>query len=177
MFGPNFFDECLEGYNPELLQAGLPGFFFPSLDNYSSEMVPKEFFNLLQYSDNQPPDPSSMIQVFDQLFQNLPDEMKTWMQGPYEFNNLIGNPIEIPKLQKNPTEIINTRIFNKEANTLAQERKLKVQKYLEKRKRRNFKKKIIYMCRKKVADKRIRVKGRFVSKIQAESIAEGKGLD
>jgi len=50
------------------------------------------------------------------------------------------------------------------------ERRLKLAKYHEKRKRRIWRKKICYDCRKKVADKRLRVKGRFVTREQAFSI-------
>jgi hypothetical protein len=51
-----------------------------------------------------------------------------------------------------------------------EERHAKVSRYLEKRKRRCFSKKVSYDCRKKVADNRVRVKGRFISKQQAESL-------
>jgi hypothetical protein len=47
------------------------------------------------------------------------------------------------------------------------ERKYKVLKYIEKKKKRIWKKKINYDCRKKVADNRLRVKGKFVTKEQA----------
>ena len=43
----------------------------------------------------------------------------------------------------------------------------KIQKYLQKRKKRIWHKRIEYDCRKKVADKRLRIKGRFVTKEQA----------
>jgi CCT motif len=45
-----------------------------------------------------------------------------------------------------------------------QERTKKIQKYLEKKKKRTWKKRIHYDCRKKVADSRLRIKGRFVTR-------------
>lgn len=42
------------------------------------------------------------------------------------------------------------------------ERSLKIEKY--KNKKRNWMKKISYNCRKRVADSRLRIKGRFISK-------------
>jgi hypothetical protein len=48
-----------------------------------------------------------------------------------------------------------------------EERRLKITKYKEKRMRRTWAKKISYDCRKRVADNRLRVKGRFVTKDQA----------
>mmetsp|Transcript_8322 Transcript_8322/g.12280 ORF Transcript_8322/g.12280 Transcript_8322/m.12280 type:complete len:122 (+) Transcript_8322:22-387(+) len=53
-----------------------------------------------------------------------------------------------------------------------EERRQKINRYLQKRQRRNFRKKISYECRKTVADKRVRVKGRFVSKSQAEALKD-----
>jgi hypothetical protein len=45
-----------------------------------------------------------------------------------------------------------------------QERYLKVKRYKEKKERRIWTKKIFYDCRKQVADKRLRIKGRFIRK-------------
>lgn len=50
------------------------------------------------------------------------------------------------------------------------ERREKIRKYREKRKQRIWKKKVSYDCRKKVADKRLRIKGRFVTREQAYAI-------
>eukprot|EP00826_Nyctotherus_ovalis_P005617 TRINITY_DN11277_c0_g1_i2.p1 TRINITY_DN11277_c0_g1~~TRINITY_DN11277_c0_g1_i2.p1 ORF type:complete len:470 (-),score=100.04 TRINITY_DN11277_c0_g1_i2:61-1470(-) len=50
------------------------------------------------------------------------------------------------------------------------ERQDKIRKYLEKRKRRIWRKKVHYDCRKKVADKRLRIKGRFVTRDQAYAL-------
>jgi hypothetical protein len=53
----------------------------------------------------------------------------------------------------------------------AEERQRKVARYLAKRKQRTWGKRIAYACRKRVADNRVRVKGRFVSKTQAGLVA------
>lgn len=46
-------------------------------------------------------------------------------------------------------------------------RRQKVENYLSKKKSRNYNRKITYQCRKEVADKRIRLKGRFINYQQA----------
>ena len=48
-----------------------------------------------------------------------------------------------------------------------EKRRLKLLKYMEKKKRRVWKKKVNYDCRKKVADGRLRIKGKFVTYEQA----------
>ena len=48
-----------------------------------------------------------------------------------------------------------------------EKRRVKLLRYLDKKKRRVWKKKVNYDCRKKVADKRLRIKGKFVTMEQA----------
>ena len=50
------------------------------------------------------------------------------------------------------------------------ERNVKIQRFRDKRARRNFGKKVAYTCRKTVADSRVRVKGRFITKAEAERL-------
>lgn len=58
--------------------------------------------------------------------------------------------------------------FNKKIGCLSFEvRRVKLLKYLEKKKRRIWRKKVSYDCRKKVADGRLRIKGKFVTREQA----------
>ena len=58
--------------------------------------------------------------------------------------------------------------FKKKIGGLAfEKRRIKLLKYMEKKKRRVWQKKINYDCRKKVADCRLRVKGKFVTYEQA----------
>jgi hypothetical protein len=57
-----------------------------------------------------------------------------------------------------------------------EERRAKIEKYLEKRKRRTWNKRVNYDCRKKVADNRLRIKGRFVTRDQAFSMLEAIGI-
>lgn len=48
-----------------------------------------------------------------------------------------------------------------------EKRRLKLVKYMEKKRRRVWRKKVNYDCRKKVADGRLRIKGKFVTYEQA----------
>ena len=44
---------------------------------------------------------------------------------------------------------------------------MRMKQYFEKKKQRQFEKKILYDTRKRVADRRIRFKGKFINEVQA----------
>ena len=58
-----------------------------------------------------------------------------------------------------------------------EKRRLKLLKYMEKKKKRVWKKKVNYDCRKKVADGRLRIKGKFVTFEQACEQLNVKSLE
>ena len=78
----------------------------------------------------------------------------------------LGEPVEGLLKRKQQTEEENLGTLTRD------ERREKVNKYLEKKHRRKWLKKINYHSRKRVADTRLRYKGRFISKVQASDIEE-----
>lgn len=56
-------------------------------------------------------------------------------------------------------------------------RRLKLLKYMDKKKKRDWKKKVNYDCRKKVADGRLRYKGKFITTEQACEMLKMASLD
>ena len=60
--------------------------------------------------------------------------------------------------------------FEENPGYLLETRREKVERYIRKRKSRNWNKKISYKCRKEVADARLRVKGRFITRTQANKL-------
>lgn len=55
-------------------------------------------------------------------------------------------------------------------NMTVEERRKKVDKYRAKKQRRVWNRRVSYCCRKEVADKRLRIKGRFVSKAELQNL-------
>lgn len=79
-------------------------------------------------------------------------------------------PLEEEHMTDNPDTIANffekyASIYNQNGRVgiyTKEERSAIIQRYREKRKRRNWKKQVRYTCRKDLADRRIRIRGRFV---------------
>jgi hypothetical protein len=174
MFNPNFLQEHFDTSESNFIPNDFPGFMLPGLDNFGSDMLGKDFSGFPMMPEFESFDPSSFMQYFDQALQSMPEEMKQWMTLPFDCVMPAGEgEAQTASPPSKPTFVYSRA----KIGTLSQEeRRQKVQKFLEKRKRRNFKKKISYMCRKKVADQRIRVKGRFVSKVQASAILEDQNM-
>lgn len=174
MFNPRIYNEQEnledQGFNPaDFASSFLPGIpfegfgdFFPRDD--PSFYIPPPDFDLYEHGLPFVIDPV--------MYQSLQEDFKKFIPG---FDMLSGmmkeGPIpevKSPYMLPKPT---NSYSSGKKIGTISiEERKLKVQKFLEKRKRRIFKKRISYACRKRVADSRVRVKGRFVTKEQAEAM-------
>ena len=57
-------------------------------------------------------------------------------------------------------------------------RRLKVERYLQKRRKKTWNRKICYNCRQKVAEERLRIKGKFIKKRRAmEMLGIKKPID
>ena len=63
-----------------------------------------------------------------------------------------------------PTEYLRGLISIHNQPQVKSARRIKVERYLEKRRLKTWNKKICYNCRQKVAEERLRVKGRFVAR-------------
>lgn len=178
MFGTNFFPDSLEGFRNGFIPGDFPSYMVPNFDQFNSDLFSKDFFNSLPpLSDLDGFDQKSFIQMFDEGMKSIPEEMKSWLPIPFDF--MMG-PLGDSNMPTQITMPQRAKVYStsqKIGSISSEERRVKVLKFLEKRKVRNYKKKISYMCRKKVADQRIRVKGRFVSKTQADAILDEKSTE
>jgi len=85
-----------------------------------------------------------------------------------------GNEGEAEAIRAIPAVAISYQGAKQVGRLSIEERQVKIQRYLAKRQKRNFHKKVVYLCRKRVADTRLRVKGRFVAKQIAASLQGGE---
>jgi len=105
----------------------------------------------------------SNSEILASLFQGKPpgslSDLVAGLGLPAEVEEMLNSSKIFSSLQSSLTKKIGT--------LTVEERRVKVERYLEKRKKRTWSKKINYDCRKRVADSRLRFKGRFVTKSQA----------
>jgi hypothetical protein len=125
--------------------------------------------------DTTEPSSDSGLFAFDPMFGGIdaslmPNPMELW-QSFFGSDQFSGGNMQFPGMPPLPRPMLypNARRIG---TLTVEERHLKVSKFLEKRKRRNFSKKVSYDCRKRVADNRLRVKGRFITKSQALNLKE-----
>jgi hypothetical protein len=150
MFNSNLFSDTFDFIDPSLLQSELQ-FCMPPIDSFSD--VPVDIF---PFQDYEVPESAQMLQMFDQALQNYTKEFMKMYPNAVEPGFAFEGQAEKPRFSyKNCVKV---------GTITAEERRMKVLRFLEKRKRRVYTKKISYLCRKRVADQRQRYKGRFVSK-------------
>ena len=164
MLNNNFFTDNYEFVDPSLLSTEMP-FYFPPIEPFPD--ITQDLFN---YSEFEGMESSQVYQLFDQVFQNYTKDLIKYIPNPLE------NPF--PYEEKNiPKKIRNSIPSSTKIGTITvEERRIKVQKFLEKRKRRVYTKKISYLCRKRVADTRERYKGRFVAKKTESTMVQNSNL-
>lgn len=156
MFNSNIFPDTFDFIDPNLLQPDMQ-FCMPPIDSFTDLGI-----EMLPFPDCEAPESAQMLQLFDQALQNYTNEfMKMYPNAIQDFQFEAPCASEKPKFCYKNTAKIGT--------ISAEERREKVLRFLEKRKRRVYTKKISYLCRKRVADQRERFKGRFVSK-KAETV-------
>ncbi|CAG9316136.1 unnamed protein product [Blepharisma stoltei] len=131
----------------------------PELPNFDLKFFDSEDINLLEFSSPK----NGLDAILTPIeYENFPmcsieSHKKKKISKPSK--NIVN--VEKP-LEANPNTIIGTITL--------EERRKKILRYLEKRNHRTWKKRIAYDCRKKVADNRLRIKGRFVKLDEAIAI-------
>ena len=142
-------------------------------------MSPKHYIS--NFSNNTNIDPIMENSSINNKFNNYNFNNQSINSNNNEENTNYTN-YNIPNITANlskesPKEMIltNNPIFNstelKVGVLTVEERKLKIEKYLRKKRKRTWNRKINYFCRKQVADKRLRLKGRLMKKPKQDSFS------
>ncbi|XP_021774350.1 zinc finger protein CONSTANS-like [Chenopodium quinoa] len=86
-------------------------------------------------------------------------------------NNYVATPPECWEFQGHTTSQVtgSENSSNKVGKYSVEEKKERILRYLKKRNQRNFRKTIKYACRKTLADRRVRIRGRFAKNQEEES--------
>lgn len=158
-FSPKISIKSNDNENEQPIQPSPQSIAFPSPILHPSPIRPQQ-----SYPSSSQINPMNGYFMQREFCLDSSEPTPMWQQIPTQ---------EIEKLQNaisnsNAEQIQDEKEENRMIGTLTvPERKEKIRKYLEKRKRRIWRKKISYDCRKKMADKRLRIKGRFVTREQA----------
>jgi hypothetical protein len=175
MFGPRMFNDQENFEEPNYLPSDFPASFLPTipLEGFGTDFYPRDdpsfFLPMQDFEGFDQPLPF----MFDPaMYQTIQEDFKRLYPG---FDMFAAFPKDLPGSENKALAHLasGTEGLGQKIGTLTvEERREKVQKFLEKRKRRVFKKRISYQCRKRVADSRVRVKGRFVTKEQAKMMEQ-----
>lgn len=77
---------------------------------------------------------------------------------------------DVLKERQIPLEYVKGMLLVRDQKEIKTPRRLKVERYLEKRRKKTWNRKICYNCRQKVAEERLRIKGKFIKKRRAMEI-------
>jgi hypothetical protein len=89
----------------------------------------------------------------------------------YKLNEYL--PLDLANLlieREIPLSYVRGLLMVKDQKEIKSVRRLKVERYLEKRRNKTWNKKICYNCRQRVAEERLRIKGKFIKKRRAMQI-------
>ena len=132
------------------------------------EMVIEELEREIEVEEELKPEESMVgFDLLDALEKQY-ERLLEWQQRESCKNDLLSSSTSVSGDRHPPKEEdFESDRFEENPGYPSESRRDKVERYLRKRKNRNWNKKISYKCRKEVADSRLRVKGRFVTRQQA----------
>jgi hypothetical protein len=143
--------------------------------------------NIPQKTMNNWPEASALNVDLTKIMQSSPGSLKNNLMNSIDFENAFGKNLLDPlMLGKSKNGILDPfgmgddflmggqmDVYHRLKEKNKYERSLKIERY--KNKKRNWEKKIAYECRRRVANTRLRIKGRFISKKDCEKIWEFVG--
>lgn len=164
-----------QGFNSTPNHFPTPNYHsFPTDKHKTNNNLPNFQSNNFNYQQSSTPQsPFNPNTMYNNMNMNNPALLKQLLNNSKneKFNNEQAQkkPFNIPfqgnQMNEERLRMIDNLglpLSDKEKNNNPSDRNQKIEKY--KSKKRNWKKKISYDCRKKVADTRLRIKGRFISK-------------
>lgn len=142
----------------------------------TNNMSPHSYVSTFSNNNNNANNNNDTILETNSLNNNKYNNYNQNNNNNNSFNNF--NEETNANYKESPKDMIlsNNPIFSSTEQKVGvltvEERKMKIEKYLKKKRKRTWNRKINYFCRKQVADKRLRLKGRFMKKPKQDSFSE-----